>query len=74
MTDCETGTVRWFDDEEGQGLIERDLGGEVYVHYSAIRCDESECSVEEGNKVQFTIAKGPKGLQAQNVIVLENEE
>ena len=73
MTDCETGIVRWFDDEDGHGLIERDLGGKVYVHYSAIRCDESECSVEEGNKVQFTVAIGPKGLQAQNVIVLETE-
>ena len=70
MMDCETGIVRRFDDEKGQGVIMRDLGGEVYVHYSAIRCDESECSVEEGNKVQFTVVKGPKGLQAQNVIVL----
>jgi CspA family cold shock protein len=74
MMDCETGIVRWFDDEEGQGLIQRDRGGEVYVHYSAIRCDESECSVEKGNKVQFTIIKGPKGLQAQNVTVLESGE
>lgn len=74
MTDCETGIVKWFDDEEGEGLIERDLGGAVPVHYSAIRCDESVCSVEEGNKVQFTVVKGPKGLQAQNVIVLEHKE
>ncbi len=74
MTDYETGIVRWFDDQEGQGLILRDLGGEVYVHYSAIRCDESECSVEEGNKVQFTLVNGPKGLQAQDVVVLAYEE
>lgn len=71
MTDIETGTVKWFDDEEGHGSIKRENGGEVYVHYSSIRCDESECSLEEGNRVKYEVVKGPKGPQAQNVIVLD---
>ncbi len=66
----ETGIVKWFDIERGFGYIKRDSGGEIFVHYSAIRCDESECSLEEGNKVKFRVVKGPKGPQAQDVIVL----
>ncbi len=70
MTDCETGIVKWFDPEKGYGYIERDQGGEVLVHYSAVICEESECHLEEGNKVQFTTVQGPGGLQAQEVIVM----
>jgi len=70
MTDCETGIVKWFDPGKGFGYIERDQGGEVFVHYSAVICEESDCHLEEGNKVQFTIIQGPRGLQAQDVIVM----
>ncbi len=70
VTDGETGFVKWFDDEKGYGYIKRDRGGEVFVHYSAIRCEESECSLEEGNRVKFVVVKGSKGPQAQDVIVL----
>jgi CspA family cold shock protein len=70
MTECETGIVKWFDSYKGYGYIERDKGGEVYVHYSAILCEESDCSLEEGNRVKFIVVQGPKGLQAQEVIVL----
>jgi len=70
MTDYETGIVKWFDPEKGHGYIERDEGGEIYVHYSAVICEESECHLEEGNKVKFTVQQGTKGPQAQNVIVL----
>ncbi len=70
MTDCEIGFVKWFDSEKGFGYIKRERGGEVYVHYSALICEESECSLQEGNKVQFTLIKGPRGLQAQDVIVM----
>ena len=74
MTEYETGTVTLFDDSDGHGLIKRDFGGEIYFHYSAVKCDESECSLEEGNKVEFTIIEGVKGAQAQNVVVLDEVE
>lgn len=70
MTNVETGIVKWFDPEKGYGYIERDQGGEVFVHYSALRCEEGDCSLEEGNKVKFTVISAPKGLQAQDVIVM----
>lgn len=70
MTQFETGIVKWYDSQKGYGFITRDLGGEVYVHYSAIICEESDCSLEEGVKVKYSIIKGPKGFQAQDVIVL----
>ncbi len=70
MTDCETGIVKWFDPEKGYGFIERAEGEEIFVHYSAILCEESECSIQQGNRVQFTVVNGPQGLQAQNVIVM----
>jgi CspA family cold shock protein len=70
MTQPETGIVKWFDNIKGYGFITRDKGGEIFVHYSSIRCEESECSIEEGNRVKFTIIQGPKGAQAQDVIVL----
>jgi CspA family cold shock protein len=70
MTEIETGIVKWFDPEKGYGYIKRDEGGEIYVHYSALICEESECHLDEGNKVKFTVRQGPKGPQAQDVIVL----
>ena len=70
MTEFETGIVKCFDPEKGYGYIERDQGGEIYVHYSAVICEESECHLEEGNKVKFPVHEGPKGPQAQDVIVL----
>ncbi len=66
----ETGKVKWFDDSLGYGFIDRDRGGELYVHYSAVRCEESECAIQEGNKVEFSVVQGPSGFQAQDVVVL----
>jgi len=73
MTDMQTGIVKWYDEDDGHGTIDRDAGGEIYFHYTSICCDESECSLEEGNKVKFRVVQGPKGLQAQDVIVIDPE-
>ncbi len=62
-----TGTVKWFNDAKGFGFIQQDDGGEdVFVHHTAIAMDGFR-TLAEGQKVQFDVAKGPKGLQASNV-------
>ena len=62
-----TGTVKWFNDAKGFGFIQQDDGGEdVFVHHTAIQMDGFR-TLAEGQKVQFDVAKGPKGLQASNV-------
>ena len=62
-----SGTVKWFNDAKGFGFITQDSGGEdVFCHYSAIQGDGFR-SVAEGQKVEFDVVKGPKGLQAANV-------
>ncbi len=71
VNEQETGIVKWFNDEKGFGFITRDSNGsDIFVHYSAVQCDESVCSLEEGNKVEFTVIDSPKGPQAQDVIVV----
>jgi CspA family cold shock protein len=69
MAERETGTVKWFNDSKGFGFISREKGGEVFVHFSAIR-GEGFRSLGEGQKVEFTVTQGQKGPQAQDVVVL----
>lgn len=66
MTDRETGTVKWFNATKGYGFIERDNGDDVFVHYSAIS-GTGYRSLEEGQRVVFTVTEGRKGPQAQDV-------
>ncbi len=64
-----TGTVKWFNGSKGYGFIARDGGPDVFVHFSAIQGDGFR-NLEEGQKVEFTVEQGPKGLQAANVTTL----
>ncbi len=69
MAEHETGTVKWFNATKGYGFITRDSGGDVFVHYSAIQ-SKGYRSLEEGQRVEFDIVEGKKGLQAQDVNVV----
>ncbi len=69
MSERVLGTVKWFNGSKGYGFIEREDGDDVFVHYSAIQADGFR-SLNEGDRVEFTIEQGPKGLQAANVVVL----
>jgi len=60
------GTVKWFNDAKGYGFIQVEGGEDVFVHYSAIQAQGFK-SLAEGDKVEFEVTKGPKGLQASNV-------
>ena len=61
------GTVKWFNAEKGFGFITPDGGGpDVFVHFSAIQM-EGYRRLQEGQKVEFSVEEGPKGLQAANV-------
>jgi len=71
MADRETGKVKWFNNSKGFGFIEREQGDDVFVHYSSIRDDGGFRSLNEGQKVEFSISKGEKGLQADDVIGAE---
>ena len=64
-----TGTVKWFNTSKGFGFITRPNSPDVFVHYSAIQT-EGFRNLKEGQKVEFTIENGPKGLQASNVKVM----
>jgi len=69
MAERETGTVKWFNATKGYGFITRDMGGDVFVHYSSIRGDGFR-SLEEGQRVEFDVVEGQKGPQAQDVSVI----
>ena len=68
MSDRFTGTVKWFNATKGYGFIGRDDNGgeDVFVHFSAIQM-EGYRALKQGQKVEFQVEQGPKGLQAANV-------
>jgi CspA family cold shock protein len=69
MSEKVQGTVKWFNASKGYGFIEQAEGNDVFVHFNAIVGDGYR-NLEEGQRVEFTIAQGQKGPQAENVVVL----
>jgi CspA family cold shock protein len=61
-----TGTVKWFNDAKGFGFISQEGGEDVFVHHTAITMDGFR-TLKEGERVEFDVTRGPKGLQAANV-------
>lgn len=64
-----TGTVKWFNAGKGYGFIARDGGEDIFVHQTAIQV-EGYRSLEEGQRVEFEVEPGLKGVRATNVTVL----
>lgn len=70
MAERETGTVKWFNSVKGYGFIQREEGQDLFVHYSSIAGDGYK-SLKDGQKVEFSVEEGDKGLQAKEVTVVE---
>ncbi len=64
-----TGTVKWFNEAKGFGFIEQESGPDVFAHFSAIAGSGFK-TLAEGQKVEFTVAQGPKGPQAENIVAV----
>ena len=69
MADREVGTVKWFNGSKGYGFIAREGADDVFVHFSAVQMEGYKV-LEEGQRVEFSVEQGPKGLQATNVVPL----
>jgi len=69
MSEKEQGTVKWFNGSKGYGFIERDNGEDLFVHYNSIIGDGYK-NLNEGQRVEFSVVKGQKGLQAENVMII----
>jgi len=69
VTERISGTVKWFNGSKGYGFITREGGPDVFVHYSAIQGGGFR-NLDEGDRVEFSVVSGPKGLQAADVVKL----
>ena len=65
------GTVKWFNNQKGYGFIQVEDGKDIFVHYTGLDM-EGFRSLDEGNKVEFDIVEGEKGLQASHVVKVQN--
>ena len=70
MSNNTKGTVKWFNENKGFGFIEQESGPDVFAHYSAISSAGFK-TLLEGQTVEFTLTKGPKGPQAENIIAMQ---
>lgn len=69
MSDTVTGTVKWFNETKGFGFIAQDSGPDVFAHFSNIK-DDGFKTLNEGQKVEFTIGQGQKGPTAENIVAV----
>ena len=69
MSEKEQGVVKWFNGAKGYGFIERESGEDVFVHFNAILAD-GYGTLEEGQRVEFTVTQGAKGPQAESVVII----
>ncbi len=69
MSNTVTGTVKWFNETKGFGFIEQASGPDVFAHFSAISSTGFK-TLQEGQRVSFTVSQGQKGPQAENIVVL----
>jgi CspA family cold shock protein len=69
MSERVQGTVKWFNASKGYGFIAQEGGADVFVHYSALQAAGYR-TLDEGQRVEYTVERGPKGLQASNVVTL----
>lgn len=69
MSNTVTGTVKWFNESKGFGFIERESGSDVFAHFRAINGDGFK-TLNEGQKVEFTVTEGAKGPQAENINII----
>ena len=65
----EKGVVKWFNSAKGYGFIQRESGEDVFVHFSAIQMNGYR-SLDEGAQVEFSVREGPKGLHADEVVMI----
>jgi CspA family cold shock protein len=70
MSDRKEGTVKWFNSSKGYGFISQEGGEDVFVHFKSINSDGFR-TLEEGQKVTFTVGEGQKGPQAQDVEIVK---
>ncbi|MBI5846093.1 MAG: cold-shock protein [Deltaproteobacteria bacterium] len=70
MADRETGTVKWFNEKKGFGFIQRDQGGDIFAHYSAIQSSGFK-TLAEGQKVEFKVVNNAKGPAAEGIVVVD---
>ena len=69
MSNTVRGTVKWFNENKGFGFIQQESGPDVFAHFSAISSSGFKTLIE-GQQVEFTLTKGQKGPQAENIVTL----
>jgi CspA family cold shock protein len=70
MSERKSGIVKWFNNKKGFGFIEQEGGEDIFAHYKSIRGDGFR-TLNQGERVEFVIIDGPKGLQADDITLLE---